>query len=70
MILGGGRKEVVNVKIQSNVSEEILNKKFVFLHLELFLSTSLYWLKCFWCFAGEKAGHSQMDSFYVCFNDV
>ena len=47
---GGGRKEVnetsgeeVNVKI--NVSEEILNKKFVFLHLELFLTTSLNWLK-------------------------
>ena len=52
MSLGGGQKEVnktpgeeVNVKIQSNVSEEILNKKFVFLHLELFLTTSLNWLK-------------------------
>ena len=52
MSLGGGRKEVnetpgeeVNVKIQSNVSVEILNRKFVFLHLELFLTTSLNWLK-------------------------
>ena len=32
--------EEVNVKKQSNVSKEILNKKFVFLHLELFLTTS------------------------------
>ena len=52
MSLGGGQKEVhktpggeENVKIQSNVSEEILNKKFVLLHLELFLTTSLNWLK-------------------------